>query len=108
MENDQWKRLEGQLKEQLREIVKPLDSDGYATGLVALVLEESGADRQDQELRRALDWLDRHQRSDGSWQAYSLNEKRDPQSDIGRFMSDAATAYAAMALDNGRLHPAGK
>jgi squalene-hopene/tetraprenyl-beta-curcumene cyclase len=108
MESDQWKRLKGQLKEQISEIVKPLESDGYATGLVAVVLEESGTSRQDPELRRALEWLDRHQGSDGSWRAYSLNEKRDPESDIGRFMSDAATAYSTMALENGRPQPAGK
>jgi squalene-hopene/tetraprenyl-beta-curcumene cyclase len=108
MEIDQWKRLKGQIKEGLGEIVKPLQSDGYATGLVAVALEESGTDRRDQEVRRALEWLQRHQASDGSWRSYSLNEQRDPQSDIGRFMSDAATAYATIALENERPKLAAK
>jgi len=90
-------RWEHKLKQEIIDMVKPAESDGYATGLAVVALEESGTSRQDKMLRGGLVWLERHQRSDGSWWAYSLNELPDPQSDIGRFMSDAATAYAVMA-----------
>ncbi len=95
-QSSEWPRL----KEELKEVVNPDDSDGYATGLVVVTLEDSGTDRQDKTVRRGIEWLERHQENDGSWWAHSLNEKRDPQSDIGRFMRDAATSYAVIALEN--------
>jgi len=74
-------------------------SDGYATGLIALALERSGVPRKDPALARGLAWLAGHQnRSEGFWPSWSLNKKRDPESDVGRFMPDAATAYAVLAL----------
>jgi squalene-hopene/tetraprenyl-beta-curcumene cyclase len=75
-----------------------LRSDGYATGLVALALQESGVAHDQPQRRRAIAWLEQNQYSDGRWLAYSLNRQRDLDSDIGRFMSDAATAYAVLAL----------
>ena len=100
LETDRWKQLRQQLKEELIATVKPGESDGFATGLVVLTLEESGTNPQDGTLRRGLDWLQRHQESDGSWKTLSLNGNTDPQTNVGRFMSDAATAYAVMALEN--------
>jgi squalene-hopene/tetraprenyl-beta-curcumene cyclase len=87
------------IRKQLKIAVKPPGSDGCATGLVVLALEESGTSRQDPMLMRGLQWLERHQDSDGSWHAESLNYKRNPQTDVGRFMTDAATGYAVMALE---------
>jgi squalene-hopene/tetraprenyl-beta-curcumene cyclase len=90
------------IRKQLKIAVKPPGSDGCATGLVVLALEESGTSRQDPMLMHGLQWLERHQDSDGSWRAESLNEKRNPQTDVGRFMTDAATGYAVMALEESR------
>lgn len=74
-------------------------SDGYATGLVAYVLQEAGVPRGNAHLHASLAWLQSNQEaSDGRWLAYSLNKQRDLSSDIGKFMSDAATAYAVLAL----------
>jgi squalene-hopene/tetraprenyl-beta-curcumene cyclase len=87
-----WKRADG----------TPLDtrSDGYATGLVVLALESF--DRCSAGLQacgRGLAWLTAHQDpATGGWVASSLNKQRDPASDAAKFMSDAATAYAVLAL----------
>ncbi len=85
-----WKRLDGTAIDT--------HSDGYATGLVTLVLQQAGVGGNPR-VRKGLDWLTRHQDPvTGQWSASSLNKQRDPSSDSGRFMSDAATAYAVMSL----------
>ena len=83
----------------------PIDtvSDGYATGLVTLALIRGRVPHDDSRVVRGLEWLRAHQDSaTGMWRASSLNKSRDPSSDIGKFMSDAATAYAVLALTEGR------
>jgi hypothetical protein len=78
-------------------------SDGYATAVAAFAMEQAGVKPGDASLERALQWLRKNQEtSDGRWLSYSLNKERDLTSDAGRFMSDAATAYAVMALETPR------
>jgi squalene-hopene/tetraprenyl-beta-curcumene cyclase len=88
------------LRMWLREDGTPINgsSDGVATGLVTLVLEEAGVLRDNAQLQRGLSWLMDNQTAEGFWPASSLNKRRNPSSDTGRFMSDAATAFAVMAL----------
>ena len=75
-------------------------SDGYATALIVLVREEGGAGPGDTSVARGLDWLSNNQdKATGAWTAWSLNKSRDPASMPGKFMSDAATAYAVLALE---------
>ena len=74
------------------------ESDGYATGLVTLALQEAGLSRDHEAVAGGLAWLAGNQDADGSWPASSLNRERDPASDRGRFMRDAATSYAVLAL----------
>jgi squalene-hopene/tetraprenyl-beta-curcumene cyclase len=74
-------------------------SDGLATGLTVLALEKAGVGSA--LSARGIAWLKQNQsQQDGNWLAWSLNKKRDPATDIGRFMSDAATGFAVLALEN--------
>jgi hypothetical protein len=75
-------------------------SDGYATGLTVLALEQNGFVRTQTNVGKALVWLETNQsKTEGLWPAYSLNKQRDLSTDVGHFMSDAATGYAVMALE---------
>jgi hypothetical protein len=97
-----WRTTAIDRRVRLDDSPEPLESDGYATGLTVLALEDSGFNRRDPMLKRGVDWLLTHQDKDGGWNAVSLNKKRDPASDPGLFMKDAATAYAVMALEEAR------
>jgi squalene-hopene/tetraprenyl-beta-curcumene cyclase len=85
-----WKRKDGTAMEA--------QSDGYGTGLMVTALEESGLATAKPAIAKGLAWLEHHQDQSGAWLSTSMNKKRDPASDAGRFMSDAATAYSVLAL----------
>ena len=85
----------------IREDGTPMEgkSDGVATSLMVLTLEEAGVPKDNAQLKRGLSWiLNNQNETDGSWPASSVNKKRHQSSDTGRFMSDAATAFAVLAL----------
>jgi squalene-hopene/tetraprenyl-beta-curcumene cyclase len=86
-----WQRVDGSVLEDR--------SDAFATALVVLALRAAGLAPETETLRKGRAWLIAHQDPvTGAWSASSVNRARDPDSDRGRFMSDAATAYAALAL----------
>lgn len=85
-----WQRRDG----------TPLETrpDGFATGIITLALEENGIGNS--HVKRSVAWLIDHQdKTTGAWPAWSLNKARDPKSEAGLFMSDAATGYAVLALE---------
>lgn len=74
-------------------------TDGYATAVATLGLQAAGVPASDARVGKGLDWLRHNQdRVSGRWTAVSPNKQRDPESDTGKFMSDAATAYAVLSL----------
>ena len=84
-----WKRRDGTPQET--------KSDGYATGLVTLALEDNHM--KSSYVTRALAWLGANQNAEtGAWPGWSVNKERDPQTGVGKFMQDAATGYAVLAL----------
>lgn len=92
-----WKRHDGTPQEAL--------SDGYATGLITFALQQAGVSRENAQLQKGLAWLTVNQsHTDGYWLAYSLNnnEEHHISPDTVRFMKDAATAYAVLALSESK------
>ncbi|TLY90864.1 MAG: hypothetical protein E6K44_07685 [Gammaproteobacteria bacterium] len=70
-------------------------------------LEQAAMPRALEAVRHGRSWLVRNQRGhgglwvrgqEGFWVTHSLNKRRNPSSNVGLFMSDAATAYAVLAL----------
>jgi squalene-hopene/tetraprenyl-beta-curcumene cyclase len=86
-----WKRADGTPQE--------LQSDGLATGLIVFVLPQAGVSRENVQLKQGRAWLIQNQnKPEGLWLASSVNKRREPSSNVGRFMTDAATAFAVLAL----------
>jgi hypothetical protein len=99
-ELDRQPGLRRSLRERWKEIRGEAESDGVATGLVVLALEESGTNPSDRALARGVDWLEQNQQRDGRWKASSLNSDHQDDYGVSLFMSDAATGYAVLALEN--------
>jgi squalene-hopene/tetraprenyl-beta-curcumene cyclase len=83
-----WRRHDGPPND-------PIDgpSDGYATGLAALVLCETGAGGADSSVQRGLAWLRGNQRASGRWFTRSLYSDQ-----FQHYLSNMATTYAVIAL----------
>ncbi len=94
-----WKRTDGTPQE--------VKSDGYATGFITFVLQQAGIPQEDARLQQGLGWLASNQnKTEGFWLGYSLNKNEAHHLSPGtaRFMSDAATAYAVLALTEASGH----
>ena len=93
-----------------RDLALAAKSDGYATGLIAYTLRQAGLSAVQPIVRKALQWLRTNQlpvragdREWPAWRAHSLNYDREHGGSRGEpwrqlFMSDAATAFASLAL----------
>jgi squalene-hopene/tetraprenyl-beta-curcumene cyclase len=77
----------------------PGASHPYATALTAYVLKLAGGRAARKQTERALDWLRQHQdHQTGAWPAVSMNKKYPAGSMEEKFLQDAATAFAVLAL----------
>jgi squalene-hopene/tetraprenyl-beta-curcumene cyclase len=86
-------------------------SDGYATGLVVYTLKQAGVGARD-AIGKGIRWLATNQRAvpvpgvpGRAWRAHSLNYDREHGGEKGEpwrrlFMSDTATAFAILALED--------
>jgi squalene-hopene/tetraprenyl-beta-curcumene cyclase len=74
--------------------------DGYATGLILHALQLAGLPKTHPKVARGLAWLRANQQHDGAWPGYSVNKNRRLDTHVGRFMSDAGTAFAVLALSH--------
>jgi hypothetical protein len=66
-----------------------------------LTLKSAGLPADNPSLKRGLGWLAAQQK-EGTWSAIYLNQSRNPATDTGKFMRDAATGFAVLALTESR------
>jgi len=99
-----WKKQEadgGWSMESLGPWKRPMrssGSDAYATGFATYVLLIDH-NVHDKRLEGALKWLKSHQNQEfGYWASSSMNKEYPADSMMVKFMQDAATGFAAMAL----------
>ena len=90
------------------------ESDGYATGLVVYTLKQAGIHDSHGTISKGIRWLAANQRAlpvldvpGRAWRAHSLNYDREHGGEKGEpwrrlFMSDTATAFAILALEDGQ------
>ncbi|HEY3043238.1 MAG TPA: hypothetical protein VGJ39_04400 [Vicinamibacterales bacterium] len=93
-----------------RDLSLAAKSDGYATGLIVYTLRKAGLSVEYPVVKKGLEWLKANQlpvrvgdREWPAWRAHSLNYDREHGGSRGEpwrrlFMSDAATAFASLAL----------
>jgi hypothetical protein len=89
-----WQRIDGS------EIADA--SDGFATAIITLALEDAGLAPTAKPVASARLWLVAHQSAQsGGLPAVSINKDRMAGTDAYLFMTDAATGFATLALADG-------
>ncbi|MFN7924056.1 MAG: hypothetical protein U0Q16_28395 [Bryobacteraceae bacterium] len=74
-------------------------SNAYATAWATFAASQAGAKCSDPHMESALSWLAKHQdRASGAWPSVSMNKVYPEGSMQSKFMTDAATGFAAAAL----------
>ncbi len=74
-------------------------SNAYATDWAAYTARESSVGCSDTRMKRALDWLEKHQDGEtGAWNSVLMNKVYPERSIQAKFMTDAATGYLVAAL----------
>ena len=86
-----WQRLD--------DSVLPDTSDGYATALAVVALDGTRDPAAARAIEAGRAWLITHQDpTTGAVPAQSINRLRDPATEPSKFMTDAATALASLAM----------
>lgn len=68
-------------------------SDGYATGFTVYVLRQAGVPADDPAIKKAVVWLQQHQRDSGRWFT------RSPKADKAHYITNAGSSFCVLALD---------